>query len=432
MPSKRSAARWLAHISLVTAALLGLRLFVIGILTQARRLSLDWQHGLGFADPACTTGYCDYAMFWLAGCLARHGAGGILYDHARYAAAAAEILPYRTGYWPFLYPPTILVLAGPISLVALAPGYYVFSTLCTVASVWLLRRSGIAWWCLLVGLCGPEAMWNLYLGQIGLLCGALLVAGLARLETQPARAGACFALLCLKPQYALLTPVVMLAGRHWRAVMAAAVTGVGLIALSFACHGDALWRAYAGPGRVAMAAMLAPPFADNPMDGAVSVFWMLRSCHASFAVAMAGQVLAACLAAGAAWRLWRGPGAQPWQRLVVTVCLSYFVPPYGFNDDLAILAILLPTLACRDTHWRNALLAWLWLLPAYVPRFVDHYGFLPTPLFILTATLLAAIPSPPSGCRWSGARSGPVVPRRSADARSAPPSAPPSRYSALS
>jgi alpha-1,2-mannosyltransferase len=101
-------------------------------------------------------------MFWLAGFLTRHG--GALYDHARYATAAAAILPYKTGYWPFVYPPTFLFPAMVISLAPLAAGYYVFCLLTTGLSIFLLRRAGIARLCIFAGLAGPAAMWNLYLG----------------------------------------------------------------------------------------------------------------------------------------------------------------------------------------------------------------------------------------------------------------------------
>jgi len=190
-------SRRIAHCFLAVPAALGAWLFALGSVDQARRLALYLHHGLSFTDPACTTSYCDYTMFWLAGYLVRHGQAGLLYNHAAYAAAAAKILPYQTGWWPFVYPPTVLLPAVAISLAPLAVGYYGFCAFATGLSIFLLRRAGISFWCILAGLLGPAAMWNLYLGQLGMLCGALFVLGIAWMESRPKRAGGMLALLCV-------------------------------------------------------------------------------------------------------------------------------------------------------------------------------------------------------------------------------------------
>ncbi len=47
-----------------------------------------------------------------------------------------------------------------LSFAPLVAGYYGFCLAATGVSVLLLRRAGIAWWCIAVGLTGPAAMWN--------------------------------------------------------------------------------------------------------------------------------------------------------------------------------------------------------------------------------------------------------------------------------
>jgi Glycosyltransferase family 87 len=181
--------------------------------------------------------------------------------------------------------------------------YYLFCLVSTAASVWLLRLGALVH---RGGADRPGAMWNLYLGQFGLLFGALLIAGLAAMQTKPLYGGGLLGALCIKPQYALLVPVVVCAGRHWRALLA---------------------------GIAAVLALLASP--------------------------------------------------------------------YGFTDDLAAYSLMLPTLTRRDTPWRNAALAWLWVAPALVPKFVAIFGFLPTPLLLLAAISLAG---PGLGTELSPAR----------------------------
>ena len=382
----RHLSRFCARTALAAAGLAGAALFILGVKAQMLRFWLFTRHGLGFADPSCTTGYCDYGMFWLAGFLVRHGQAGALYEPARYAALAAQTLPYKTGWWPFVYPPTMLLPAWGISALPFVAGYYAVSGLLLLAAVRLLRAACISWPCIGAGLVSFPAMWNLYLGQFGLLCGALLVYGLAAVQTRPHRAGAALGLLAIKPQYALLVPVAVLAARRWRAMFAGGVTLAVLLALSWILAGTEGWLAYLGPGRAAMTALLEQKFAPGYQVMGTSVFWMLRSLHAGIGPAYAGQALVSAACAAASWRLWRRGGPAP---LIPTVMLALLASPYGFIDDLAIYAVLLPALARRGAPWHNAALAWLWLAPDFIPACVAHLGFLPTPLLLTGALVLA-------------------------------------------
>jgi len=371
------------------AGLLSLRLLRAGLVGQVHRLALYRAHGVTFADPACTTGYCDHAMFWVAGHLVRAQQSAVLYDLPAYLVAAAKWLPDQIRFWPFIYPPFVLPYAVLVSHLPLAAGYYAAATVLTGCAVALLRKAGLPWWCIALGCLSPMALWDLYLGQLGLFCGALLFAGLVWLPRRPVLAGALLGLLCVKPQYALLVPVAVLAGRHWRAMAAGLVTLAGAACLSLAVAGPAAWAAYLGPGRAALAGLMTAPFGPGPQDGATSVFWMLRSLHVPLAGAYAGQGLAALAAGMACWRLWaRGAPGAPGAPLL-TVLLTYFVTPYGYDDDLAIYAVLLCTLFRRGAPWRNAALAWAYLLPAYMPMLSVRL-FLPTPLILLSVLILAA------------------------------------------
>jgi len=221
-----------------------------------------------------------------------------------------------------------------------------------------------------------------------LLCGALLLAGLIAMPRYPRRAGAALALLCIKPQYALLVPVAVLAARSWTTALMGCGVLAALLCLSLTCGGVATWAAYFSAGGAAMAGLLRHGFGQGPEISGFSVFWMLRSLRVPLAFAYAGQVISACLAAAACWRLWSRPAADPPRRAAATVLLTLLATPYGYNDDLAVYSVLLLTLLRPDALWRNALLAWLWVLPAFMPRFAMIFGFLPTPLLILTALVM--------------------------------------------
>jgi len=361
---------------------LGAALAVENLRAQVLRLWALLQGGLGFTDPYCHTAYCDHAMFWLAGKAAAGGQAPLLYDYPRYAAFASALLPYKSGWEMFVYPPTILPFATALSALPLALGYYVVAGLMLAASVVLLRKAAVPGWCVAAGLLSPAALWNLYLGQIGLLCGALLIYGLSRLERAPGRSGALLGLLAVKPQYALLLPFAVLGARAWRAVATAGAVVLALAALA----GPSAWGAYLTLGRAAARGLLELPFTlGSYQDMGTSLFWTLRSLGAGLPAAYAVQGAAAlAAAAGTAW-LWRRRHPQ---RLFLTLLLTQLASPYGYVDDLAAYSVLLPTLARRDTPWRNAALAWLWVAPAVIRKATLDTGVLFTPLLLLAALAL--------------------------------------------
>jgi len=61
---------------------------------------------------------------------------------------------------------------------------------------------------------------------------ALLAGACLNLEKRPALAGLFIGLLCYKPQLGLLLPLVLIAGRHWRAFLCAAVTTIAFCAVA--------------------------------------------------------------------------------------------------------------------------------------------------------------------------------------------------------
>jgi hypothetical protein len=203
------------------------------------------------------------------------------------------------------------------------------------------------------------------------------------MQTRPVRSGALLALLCVKPQYALLVPVAVLARRHWVVLTAGALTLAMLLALSLLCFGASSWADYMGPGRQAAATLMDQNFRVQIMGS--SVFWMLRELHVPLgpSYVLQGAVSAGCMAA--AWRIWRRPGPPP---VAATCLLTLLASPYGYTYDLSIYSVLLPCLARRGAPWRNALLAWLWIAPGFVPRIELASSVLVTPLLLMAALAL--------------------------------------------
>jgi hypothetical protein len=375
--------RVICYVLIGLIALKGVAVQRYGLIEQILRFRAYAKDGAGMLDPRCSTPFCDYSLFWLTGRLARVDAMATLYHPAAFFAFTSKILTHQTEIMPILYPPVMLPVMVIASLPKLAVGYCGFVVASFLLAVFALRRARLSWACIAIGLLGPAAVWNVFLGQFGIICGALLVSGLALLESSPVAGGVLLACLCIKPQYVLLMPVVLLASRNRRGLAAFVIAGGVLAALSVLWFGWSAWAAYLGPGRAATREWIQIPFGPGKESLGVSVFWLMRSFSAGLAAAYTAQAVATILAAGATWWLWSRQKIDRGARLAATVCLMSLASPYGYTDDLVGFSVVLALLVRRDAPVMNVVLAVLWLSPAYAGSFAERFGFLPMPFAIL-------------------------------------------------
>ena len=100
---------------------------------------------------------------------------------------------------------------------------------------------------ILLLLAAPAFHWTLIAGQVTMLVGGLIYFGLACLSRRPIAAGLIFACAALlKPQAALLIPVALIAGGHYRALGAAIAAGMVGGLVSVAIQGPQLWFGWLG------------------------------------------------------------------------------------------------------------------------------------------------------------------------------------------
>jgi len=381
-------------------------------LAQTARFRQVLGLGPAVAFPGCPNPFCDYTLYWLVGRLSAQSGAAAVYHPARAIAGAVQILPNQAHYLPFMYPPPMLPLAFLISVPPLAISYYAFEIVSVTAAILLLRHARISWFCIAAGLLGPASLWCLYLGQFGILCGALLVAGLAQLESNPPAAGGLLALLCIKPQYGLLAPVVLLARGDRRAWIAAVAVFIVLAVLSLLCFGWSSWSAYLGPNRAQIQGWLQRPFGADELLG-TSVFWMARSFGATLTISYAIQLFCSAGAVLCAWILWRRDDISREHRVAITICLCLLASPYSYTEDMVAYSIACALLIRREPAATDALLALLWLAPGYVGHFGTDFGILPTPVCIAAVAFIGwrriGSETNPASPALTGRRSAPVL-----------------------
>ena len=327
----------------------------------------------------------DFTMFWLASNFVLEGDIGAVYDWDRVASAQRELFGYERGLYAWSYPPIFLIYALPLALLPYAWSYVAWCVATFAALAAVIRRIAPARPTLWLLLGFPATLVNGVHGQNGFLTAALFGGALSLINKRPILAGVLFGLLTYKPQFGVLIPIALIAGRCWTAFAAAAVTTVALLAVSAAGFGVEPWVAFWHNMPELYQAVLEgrPALINVP-----SLMITLHLLGVDDGVAQGFHIaLALAVAAVVAW-VWYVRGATV-ASAAVLVTGAFFVPPHPYGYDLALLAVpiaLIGWAAYRgELLWaEREVLVLAWLTPILVWISVTVIG-----VQIGTACLLA-------------------------------------------
>jgi hypothetical protein len=206
----------------------------------------------------------DFYVFWTA---ARHA--GAPYDPTIIVRLEQQLGLH--GVWPFVYPPTLLLVVWPFAQLPMTLGYAMWTGIET--SLLMLAASFVVrpvWATALLAL-SPVVFFSAELGQTSLLIGAVVLLAWRWRESRPWLAGALFGLAaCIKPQAMIVAPLILW-GR-WRMLAAMAATGLAVVATSALAFGLDPWLQW--PRTLAAFSAIAPG-ADraNPSALIASPWW---------------------------------------------------------------------------------------------------------------------------------------------------------------
>jgi alpha-1,2-mannosyltransferase len=280
----------------------------------------------------------------------------------------------------FPYPPVFLLLVLPFAGLPVALSLLASQLAQFAALAWALRKQTF----LLIGaLLAPAAAANVLAGSNAVLVAALIVGGVALLDTKPLLAGALLGVVIFKPQFFPLLPLALIAARQGRALAGMIACAAALTLLSAALFGAGLWldwiNLYLHPQVVA---------GVNGTDWGHSWDDSISTCASLLGaprwLANLAQGLGALLALAAVWRAFRL--GHP-QRLAVLLCAVLLASPHVSNYDLVLAAIaaLLAVRALPESSRPLVLMLPLaaWAAPLYNPPRVMALGLV-TPLVLLT------------------------------------------------
>ncbi|POR43062.1 hypothetical protein CRT23_09710 [Methylobacterium sp. V23] len=374
-----SDARLLAFARRAALILVPLTLGIVAVLygtgPTPRR---NWQgDGLGV----------DFSQIWVAGRAALEGRAGEPYDlPVHLANLKAAFGPDCRFAWH--YPPVFLLPAAALAVWEPQAAFWLWTALSVGVFAFAMRiaaghRDG-AW----IALAHPLVFCTLVYGQNGLFTAGFLTLGAAWVDRRPWLAGLCFGLLCYKPHFAVLAPLLLLATGRRACLGACLATMLALVAASLAAFGPAAWIGFLQTLGTTNQIILRD--AGAGLDINVSAFGAVRLAGGAMAAAWAFQGLVALAALALALRSWRGQTPAPLRSaalLAAVPLLSPYVPVY----DLAPLvpATLFLVLAAREAGglgWPERAL--LCATPLFaLPRVVADLTSLPLGLGLALAVL---------------------------------------------
>ncbi len=346
----------------------------------------------------------DFSQVWVAGLEVLRGHPQEPFDVARHIAEQRAEFGQDSDVYGWHYPPFFLAPAAALALLpyleALAIWQIATLALYLSAILAILRGSGLPPWRVVVAaLAFPATLVNLGHGQNGFLTAALLGFGFLALRRHPLLAGLCFGLLAYKPQFAIVLPVALIVGGHWRAAFAAAATVVAMTLASAVAFGPDVWTAFAQS--LAFTREVVVEQGAAGFTKIQSVFAAVRLLGGDIPTAYAAQTTATLSTVGALVLLWRSR-ADDNAKAAATIVATLLATPYCLDYDMTALGPAIAFLIVRGTERDFAPFEKSVLAAAFI-----------APLAARPAATLAAIPLGVSivallfaSTVWSALRSG--------------------------
>jgi hypothetical protein len=290
----------------------------------------------------------DFACFWGAGRLALAGQALAAYDWGQLKGSLDREMAFGGNPLqfplPFFYPPTFLLVLGPLALLPFAVGLAVWLVATLAAYLAMLRAILPGPTALITALAAPPVFITLWVGQNGLLTAALVGGTLALLDRRPLASGALLGLLVYKPHFGVLFPMVLAATGRWRAFAAAALTIAALAGITGLLFG---WEIFpAAASALLSAGQYNLVSGTTPWFKLQSVYGMLRAAGVDSAAAGAAHGTVAVAAALATLLVWRSRQSNALKAASLATAML-LLPPYVAIYDLPLLTVPLAFLV-RD------------------------------------------------------------------------------------
>ena len=345
--------------------------------------TLDWK-----GRPIGT----DFSEVYTAGQMAWDGQAARVWDWpTHFAVQRALHHSASVDVYGWHYPPPFLFVAMAIASLPYLAGLVAWQA-ATLGPFMLMMRRILgrrdSW---LFVAAAPATLICVTHGHNGFLTALLLGGGLILIDRKPLVAGLLFGCLVYKPQFAVVIPLLLLFTLNCRAILGAAVSSLGLIALTLAMWGRSVWEAFFASLPLTRHVVIEQ--GNTGWHKIMSAFSMVRSWGGSIPLAYAVQGAVTVTATGVT--LWLARSARPALRNAAVSAAVLLSTPYVLDYDFVILGLGIAWL-WKDGEengfgpWERSLLAFAWIAPLFA-RSLAEYSFIP--LGWLSAVAILAIAS---------------------------------------
>lgn len=237
---------------------------------------------------------------------------------------------------------------------------------------------------LLPAIAFPAVFVNIGHGHNGFLTAALIGGGLLLIDRRPVIAGILFGLLCYKPQFGMLLPLVLGISGRWQVFVAASATVIAICLFTWLGFGTQTWIAF--KDSLEFTRMVVLEQGDTGFHKIQSPFAAVRLWGGPVPLAYAAQAAMTGTVAVVLAILWRSRAAFALQAtaLLAGALLS---TPYLLDYDLVVMG---PAIAFFAAHglqrgflpYEKTLLVFVWFAPLVTRAFAENF-FLPLGLIAL-------------------------------------------------
>jgi hypothetical protein len=374
---------WLTdrRITAISAMLLAATLLSLAVLFAGAEGTLD-----AVRRPLGT----DFSNVWTAGLMADHGRAALAWDWP--AHHAVQVATHSRGDVPFYgwhYPPPFLLIAALLATLPYVAALIVWQAATLVPALLLVRRIVPGKRTLLVSLAAPVVLVCLGHGHNGFLSAALFGGGLLLLDRRPFAGGLLIGCLVYKPQFAVLLPLVLLAGGHWRAIAGATLSAAVLCLATLAIWGWPVWAAFLDSLPLTRAVVIEQ--GSTGWEKIASAFSFVRMWGGPLPLAYAVQTVVTVAALAGAIVATRS--AAPPVRNAAVLAAALLSTPYVLDYDFAMLGVAIAFLVADARtrgwlRWEASLLGFAYAAPMYARAVTGATG---VPIALLAAVAVFAL-----------------------------------------
>lgn len=330
----------------------------------------------------------DFITYFAAAELAEQGRATDAYDLEKMHAAEKAVWANSEKY-AWFYPPTFHALVKPLAALDYKPAFALFISITLLIYLLAVKALAHPHSILLPAAAFPAVLVNIIYGQNAFLTAGVVILVFTTLYPRPVLSGVLIGFLVIKPQMAVLFPLLLICGSHWQAFISAAITSTAICLLSTWSIGIDAWpaffqslseaRGYLEHGMLRWSQMISIFANVKQLGGSTELAYGIH-------MAWAGMLL---MLAIVTWLRTQDLAL----RATTFVLASLHFSPYMYDYELVWLALPLTLLAIRGIHsgwlrFEREFLLITWLFP-----FIDltFSKVLTVNLFFLVSACLASI-----------------------------------------